>query len=1049
MNSSLQPGDMHGGFNVLSVKPLSEFRSRGMYLRHKTSGCRVYHVINDDEENLFAFGFKTPPKDNTGVSHIVEHAVLSGSERFPIKDPFAELIKGSMKTFLNAMTYPDKTVYPAGSTIEQDLFNMMLVYGDAVFFPLLRREIFLQEGHRLVIDEKGKLSISGVVYNEMRGNYSSHESIVNEWAYRSLFTDSPYVFDSGGEPQSIPTLTYEDLLDFHRTYYHPSNCYIFLYGNIPTECYLDFIEDNFLSTFTMQSIDTSIPDQPRWTAPRYEEKTYPIGKDERTEGNTTICLNWLCAPITDSYTGLLLEIVEEALLGNPGNPLYKALIDSDLGEDISPSSGLDRHIKESTFTVGLRGSDPDRCHDIEKTVFSILKEVVTSGIPTDALEGALFRTEFHHRELPGGIPLGLRLMGKAYQGWIHGLEPDVTLQFAPIMEKIKKTFQARGDEVFREVISTYLLENPHRTTLIVRPDPLYYEKLDQDQEKWLKQLLIGRKTDHIRGTEEDISPTSPGTEEEDRAASTPLPSDTTEEDIEKRKATIKLDNRLLKIFQDTPDPIHELEKVPTLERDDLPREVKRIKTGVSAVGGVPLFTHDLFTNSVIYIDIGFDILDLNDEDIRFLPYFAKTLYNSGLPRLTYDQVARRLSTLTGGFGFSLEAGSTLSRSMEPRRLLFFRMKTLKETMEEAISVVRDICLETDFSHLERLKTLLLEMRNDIRASLLPHGNRYATLRAASYLSPIYSTEELWGGIEQYDFLTKHTQHLDELMLAEKLRSMKDTILNKDRLLLHITASEPELDMAVKSLSAFAEGLPKGTTNLRPHNGQAGDGSDRPTLTTGSPSAAVLRPQTSAEESQSGLRSEALIVPGSIGYGATVFPGARMGTAEYAHESVLSHLLSTGVLWQKIRMAGGAYGASASINGIEGIFSLSSYRDPNPLVSLPAFSEALKTIAEGTFEDSDVKKAIIGTVGKDSKPFGPRIEGYIGLRRRIYRVSDELRQKKRDDVLRISREDVISAAKRLLEKSRTDSVSVAMADEASVEEASDGAAPFDKITPLSL
>jgi hypothetical protein len=427
--SALKPGDSYAGFHVLSVKEVPEYRSAGIHLKHTATGCRVYHLVNDDEENLFSFGFKTPPPNNTGVSHIIEHSVLSGSERFPVKDPFIELIKGSMKTFLNAMTYPDKTIYPASSINEKDLFNLMLVDGDAVFFPLLRKEIFLQEGYRLELGESTNPFITGVVYNEMQGNYSSHESIVGEWSYRSLFTNSPYRFDSGGDPENIPELTYEQFLDYHRTYYHPSNCYLFLYGNIATERYLEFLDHHFLSSFTAREVDTVIPPQRRWTGPIELVKGCPIAEDESPENKTTISINWLCNDITDTVTTLGLEILSEALLGNPGSPLHKKIIDSGIGEDLSPVSGYYENIKESVFSVGVRGSNPDRSEEFTDLVLEELQDLVSRGIPEDALEGAVYRTEFRNREIPAGIPLGLRLMSRAYRGWIHTGDPESTLLF--------------------------------------------------------------------------------------------------------------------------------------------------------------------------------------------------------------------------------------------------------------------------------------------------------------------------------------------------------------------------------------------------------------------------------------------------------------------------------------------------------------------------------------------------------------------------------------------------------------------------------------------
>ncbi|MCL1818869.1 MAG: insulinase family protein, partial [Spirochaetaceae bacterium] len=294
-------------FELISRTSLDEFRAEGVFLRHKKTGCEVYHVFNQDADNLFSFTFKTLPRNDTGVAHILEHSVLCGSRRFPVKDPFLLLLKGSMNTYMNAFTFPDKTVYPASSQVEEDFYNLFKVYGDAVFFPLLRREAFMQEGQRREIEEGGLRAV-GIVYNEMKGNYSNHDSIAGEWASRSLFPDTPYAFDSGGEPSAILDLSYEEFLAFHAAYYHPSNCRVFLYGNIPTEKHLVFLEENFLARCERRDVAAEFPAQKRWNAPRFLERSYPAGEGEDADGSSSVTVNWLLPPVNDPLKVLSLEI---------------------------------------------------------------------------------------------------------------------------------------------------------------------------------------------------------------------------------------------------------------------------------------------------------------------------------------------------------------------------------------------------------------------------------------------------------------------------------------------------------------------------------------------------------------------------------------------------------------------------------------------------------------------------------------------------------------------------------------------------------------------
>jgi Zn-dependent M16 (insulinase) family peptidase len=327
-------------FKHISTDELDEYRGQGYLFEHIQSGCQIYHVLNDDEENLFSFNFRTPPADSSGVAHILEHSVLCGSKKFPVKDPFLSMMKGSVNTFLNAMTYPDKTLYPAASVLEKDYFNLMDVYGDAVFFPNLNEEVFRQEGHRLEWDDQGRLVRTGIVYNEMKGNYSSQEGIASEWCIRSLFPDNPYGVDSGGEPESIPSLSYEEFVDFHKAWYHPSNCKIFLYGNIPSEKILSFLDSRFLGEFQAKKVDSFVPLQKSWTEPRILEKTWPLGEDDTGENKSTISLNWKIFAPDDPVRSLSMSILTEMLMGNAGAPLHKALLESGLGEDLSPVSGL-------------------------------------------------------------------------------------------------------------------------------------------------------------------------------------------------------------------------------------------------------------------------------------------------------------------------------------------------------------------------------------------------------------------------------------------------------------------------------------------------------------------------------------------------------------------------------------------------------------------------------------------------------------------------------------------------------------------------------------
>ncbi len=992
--ANLKPGDVVTGFTINSVRELPEYRSLGIGATHIRTGCRLYHLKNDDRENLFAFAFKTPPDNNTGVPHIIEHSILSGSRRFPVKDPFAQLLKGSMYTFLNAMTYPDRTIYPASSTVEKDFFNLMLVYGDAVFFPLLRKEIFFQEGCHFLVKDSGQLEISGVVYNEMRGNYSSHEAIVGEWSLRSLFPDSIYRFDSGGDPYSIPELTYEDFLSFHRTYYHPSNCFIFLYGDIPTENHLEFLEGNFLSTFEKKEVDISIPSQPRWDKPRYLEKTYPPSNENDVSAKSSITLNWLTLSTMEQLNTITMEMLSEALLGNPGAPLHKTLVESGLGEDLSPASGLEAAIKEMVFTVGLRGTDPEKVSSLEDLVFSELTNLIKDGIPSDVIEGAIRRVEFRNKELRGGVPNGLRLLGRCIRGWMYNNNPESTLEFSKWMEAIKEK-AGREKRFFEELLERELALNPHRSTVVVRPDSDYERKEEEKRKDYIEKI---RHKLGISGILE-----------------------------------VKKENQAFESFQKTPDKAEDLRKIPFLKLKDAPQNVEIIHTEYTEEFGIPLYTHDFFTNKIVYIDFAFDTRGVGGELSKLLPLYAKAVKSSGLPDIPYDELARQLALKTGGFYSFLEAssfypGSVKVYSDEYREYIFFRLKCLEDTLPQALRLVQSIFTECRFDDKRRIKDLLLELRNDFRASLIPRGNAFATLRAASKIAGVLARMESWRGITQLLNLWELSAEREALLqtvekIREKLRLLLQTLFTRNRLSINITAEESIFSTVLTELSPLVGSLPVGEDT----------------------SYSKLKPEKVMEE---GGTIEPIVIPSSVGYAATSLPASFFGTEEYSHEGVLAHLLKTDVLWDLIRMRGGAYGVSASVNGSEGIFSLSSYRDPEVFQTINVFKEAVGSIASGKTDRESVDKAILGVIAKEIKPLVPGSKGFVGFRRKLLGITDESRQKNRDYVLQTKPASLKEAAERIV-NSWESSASVILGGEKLIKKVTPATGKIKKVLRLPL
>ncbi len=969
---TIKPGDKMHGFTLVSVSDQEEYKGKGYTFKHDKTGLELFHLHNDDTENLFSFTFKTPASDNKGVAHILEHSVLSGSEKYPVKDPFMALMKGSMNTFLNAMTYPEKTVYPAASPVEKDYFNMMSVYADAVFFPLLKKEVFHQEGHRLEFDEDGNLKIVGIVFNEMKGAYSDHDSIVGEWCYRSLFPDTQYHYDSGGEPSAIPDLSYEEFINYHETYYHPSNCRVFLYGNIPSEKQLQFLEDGFLNSFVQKNVDAEIKNQIRWEKPRSIEFTSPLTDDEDPKGKSTIAVNWLMNDIGNPLGLLSMEVLSDILLSNSGSPLYKAIVDSGLGADISPVSGLETDVRELIFSVGIRGTDPDKKEAFEKLLEDELTKLVENGLLPDIVKGALKRVEFRNREIKGGSPFGLRLMGKSLRGWLHGYSPETTLEFSRWMEELKEKVAA-DNKYFEKLIKQIFLNNNHRATVVVRPDVTHTKKQEETLDLRVKEIISTMDA--------------------------------------REEAVIRVENKDLRLFQDTPDSEEDTAKIPSLSMDDLPVDITYIDTKVSNIGNIPVYTHDLFTNGIDYVDYSFDIPGLSEEERMYLPLFAKMITTASLPDIPYDEVARILTLITGGFGSFLESSVIHPDREILKDLVFFRVKFLESDYKKALDFIFRMFKESMLSDEKRLKDVLIEMKNDYLAAVIPSGNAFAALRAGSRLSETLRREEQWRGIDQLLFLSKISEDtgLNSLKnIGTILEGIRGKVLTGNMLSVNITASGAELTKLYSYLEEILAAFPVG--DAAGADPEIGIGPE-------------LREQ------------EALIIPSPVSYVAQAFRSSLIEAREYGPEVLLSHILRTDYLWENVRMKGGAYGASASANGMEGIFSFSSYRDPNIEKTIDAFRKGLELLSKEGVTKDILEKAIITIVGRDVRPQSPGEKSIIGFIRKLYNITDNIRKTRRNSIMESNSSLLQGAAERLLD-SMSESAIVILAGKEGLERASE-------------
>jgi len=951
------------GFEIQSRRALPEYRSEGVLLRHMATGCEILHLASADQENLFAFCFTTPPRDDTGVSHIIEHSVLSGSDRFHVKEPFSALLKGSMHTFLNALTYPDRTVYPAASCNRVDFFNMLTVYGDAVFRPLLRKETFMQEAWRLEEAEAGAgrpMRFAGIVYNEMKGAYSSPDSIVSEWTSRSLFPDTPYAHDSGGDPAAIPSLTLEAARAFHARYYHPSNCRIFLYGDIPLRDILTFLAENFLSAYSALDTDAVIPLQNRWEASRRLQKTFPVKKDTPLAGRSSVTVSWLLPPVTDTVEIVTHEVLSEILVESAGSPLRKALVDSGLGEDLSPVSGLETDLQQMIFAVGLRGTEPDRETRIQGLVLDTLAGLSRNGLDSVLVQSMMNRVEFRHREIKGGgSPYALRLMGRAFRGWVHGADPFDSLEFAGPMNELKRRMAAQP-RYLEGCLERSFVSNPHRLTLVVSPD--------RDQEERDAAAEAAR-------VEAALSRMSAA----------------------QKEAAIR-DARAFKQYQLAPDTPENLARIPSLRRSDIPPNIERIPhKDTRTPSGVPLALHDIFTNEIVYLDFAFPTDGLTGEHSLLLPLFGRAVCGMGLPRARYDEIALELFRLTGGFSASLDAGGIAGRPEGFGQFMFFRTRCLRHNLPEAADLVAGLLASADFQDLPRLRDILVELRNDMKSALIPGGHQFAMLRAAGMISEPVAKEEEWRGITQLLFLDKLVRNLDAELprIAGVLERIRSELLVRPLLIANATAVSECFAEITRAVDGLAGRLPA----------SAGGKAARAAVAPG-------RPGAGSPE----VKGESLVASASVGYVARAMPGFRFEHPLNGPVAVLGHLLSTGYLWEKVRMEGGAYGAFSYPRNMDGLFLLGSYRDPNITATIRAFGEGLRLMESGPLDRVEVDKAVIGTIGREDRPIDPGEKGFVCLQRKLHGITDEARQARRTSLLAVERQGIAEAARQLIQSS---------------------------------
>ena len=760
---------MPHGFTLLREEDIPEIQAKALIYRHDATGARLLSVAAPDENKVFGIAFRTPPRDSTGVAHILEHSVLCGSEKYPVKEPFVELLKGSLQTFLNAFTYPDKTCYPVASTNGQDLANLIDVYLDAVFAPRITENIFKQEGwHYELDDESGPMTYKGVVFNEMKGAYSSPDAVLSELSQQSVFPDVTYGLDSGGDPERIPDLTYEDFKEFHRTYYHPSNSWIYFYGDDDPDERLRLLAER-LKGYEALAVDSAVPPQPRLGEPRRIERGYAAAEDG---GRAMATVNWLLPETADAQTNLALRVLDEILMGMPSSPLKKALLDSGLGEDVT--GGLETELRHMYFSVGLKGMDPENAAQsrdaMERIAFEVLESLERDSIPEDLLDAAMNSVEFAFRENnTGRFPRGLMLWLRSLSTWLYEGDPLALVAFEKPLAALKERLAAR-EPVFETLIREHFLDNVHRAGVLLTPDPQLLQKREKVEAERLNAAFAAM-------------------------------------DAETR-ARVMAQTVELREEQARPDAPEALASIPALTRADLPRENRRIPSDFSEVHDAPVMGHDLPTAGIAYLDAGFALDPLPRGLLPFVPLFGRALLEMGTARDDFTALTRRIARVTGGMDAQSFAAPAVG-SDRPASWLFLRGKATAEKAPQMAELFNDVLLTARFDDKARFKQMLMEEKARLEQRLVPAGHSFVISRLSARFSVAGMASEIMGGVEQLFFLRRLAENFDAAWpgTLAALEEIRRALLNEAARQVNLTADEAARRAIEPGLADLLRALP--------------------------------------------------------------------------------------------------------------------------------------------------------------------------------------------------------------------------------------------------
>lgn len=934
-------GDMVHGFRVNAMSHIEEVNSDAYVMEHVKSGARLMYLDNDDDNKVFYIAFRTTPDNSKGVPHIMEHSTLCGSRKYPLKEPFVELAKGSLNTFLNAITWPDKTMYPIASRNDVDFHNLMDVYLDAVFYPncLKNPQILMQEGWHYELENKeAPLTYNGVVYNEMKGALSSPEAIMEDRAMEKLFPDTTYGVESGGDPEVIPTLSFREFTEFHRRFYHPSNSYIYLYGDMDIDKTLEYLDGEYLSAFDRRNVDSMVKTQAPFGKRISVTAPYGIAENEDTEGKAIHALYNAFNDHMSTMDSLAFRILNYVLIDMDGAPLKQAVLDAGLGSDLSGSYG--DSYKQPVWIVEVTGSEVDKQQAFADVVDSTLRSIALKGLDKDMLEAALNRTEFTARENDyQGRPKGLFYGVRAMDLWLYDRDPMEALRYIDDINTLRDNLKTN---YFENLLLRYVIKNPHQVLITMKPEKGLTEKMNRETAEKLaafKSSLSDEQLDEIMAS-----------------------------------------TKALKERQASGETEEALETIPLLSRKDLKRTVEEEVLEKENVSGMDHFHFDVHTNGITYLNLYFPLSGLTEEDIPYAILLSTLLRSLSTTKHSYGELARLSNAYTGGMSFAVNGYGKVEDTNDYLPALTVRAKALTSKADKLLDLLGEVINHTLFTDTKRLKELILQEKSEWDMTAFSRGHSLVMTRLTSYFSRGGEFAEQ-SGLSYYYFLADLAKKFDgekEKLVAKlvaKLEEVSRKIFTRSGLFFETIGEEEEKKAVRSNLSLLVDDMEEGEKKEpRPFSFPPAE------------------------------KNEAFRTSGKVQYVAKGGNFKSHGFAYTGALKVMETILRYEYLWKKVRVLGGAYGAFTQFLR-DGTAILCSYRDPNLAETLKAYEDLPAYLENLTLSNREMTKYVIGTMAAAETQLTPSMKGERAIVHYLSGNTRESRMKIRDEVINCQVEDI--------------------------------------------